>query len=92
MHTCGYDHVNDRIRPAVHPRKAQMVLHQQMFKGVWFICSVLGHSSQGLILMGLAKGGQWNVVQGHQNRCQGQHQTVMSPGQESDWDQKKKTD
>lgn len=66
-----------------------MVLHQQMFKGVWFICSVLGHSSQGLKLMGLAKGGQWNVVQGDQSH-QGQHQTAtrvgirLGPEKESD--------
>lgn len=56
-----------------------MVLHQQMFKGVWFICSVLGNSSQGLRLMGLTKGGLWNVVQGDQSH-QGQHQTATSVG------------
>lgn len=78
-HLCVYEHVKDRIRPEVHPSMAQMVLYQQMFKGVWFICSVLGHSSQGLRLMGLTKGGQWNVVQGDQSH-HGQHQTATSVG------------
>lgn len=78
-HLCMYQHVKDRIRPAVHPRKAQIVLYQQMFKRVWFICSVLGHSSQGLRLMGLAKGDQWNVVQGDQSH-EGHHQTTTRVG------------
>lgn len=71
-----------------------MVLHQQMFKGVLFICSVLGHSSQGLRLMASAEGDQRNVVQRDQSH-QGLNKIAtkvgfrLGPGTDSDWDRER---